>query len=426
MIEYDKDGLPFVRNSKLLIYNMKVPREVSNKTRQMGFKDTEALNCVVANLLACVKRGSVLVYGRDKAAKVTNKKSNRKEMNARRIIKVVDFLQEIGWCISYTGIKHEIESRRHPSILLHTDRFIDYWGLDCRVLAEIEMAHIDRTEVIELRGENKVSKPFKMNEEIKAMEVVVKRLNSAIANCDVRDKAGIPLNNVYCRIFNDDFKHGGRYYRADVLSIENGESKSRLDITIDGEMVVEVDYRNLHFRIAAHLDGHCDVELPHDVYSSLLEDSDNQVERKIVKLAINAMFNARSEEAARSAIQRAINSLKSEQWKQYTLGSAPAVMRLIKEVYYEFRHLFCQPDSFGLRLQNHDSELATDVITELLDNGVVCLPVHDSFVVKLSHRKLLEDTMANCFKRRFNTDHPVPLGLGYKVGGELIEEVMYV
>ena len=102
---------------------------------------------------------------------------------------------------------------------------------------------------------------------------------------------------------------------------------------------------------------------------------------------------------------------------------AKAVMHLIKEVYYDFRHLFCNEDSFGLRLQNHDSELATDVITTLLDNGVVCLPVHDSFIVKMQDRKLLEDTMAECFRERFGTTNLVPLGVSYKVDG-LVEEAI--
>lgn len=426
MIQYDNEGLPFVRNSKLLIYNMKVPKTVSNKTRYMQFKDVEAMNCVIVNLLACINKGSVLVYSRDKSLKVSKKSSNRKEMTVRRITGAVDFLESIGWCVNYIGIQHGSERMRHPSLLLHTQDFVNYWGLETDELVKIEADHIDSTEVIELRGEDKMIKPFKKNDEIKVMESVVKRLNTAIAGCDVRDGNGDPLSNVYCRIFNEDFKHGGRYYRADILAMKHNKSEPRHGITMDGETVVEVDYRNLHFRIAAHLDGNENINLPHDVYSSLLEDSENRVERKIVKLAINAMFNARSDESARAAIQRAINRIPSKQRAQYTLGAAPAVMRLIKEVYYEFRHLFCQPDSFGLRLQNHDSELATDVITELLDNGVVCLPVHDSFVVKLGHRKLLEDTMASCFKRRFNTDMPVPLGLSYMLDGELIEEVMYV
>lgn len=422
MIEYNSSGYPYIRNSKLLIYNLRVPPEVYIKTRCMDFKDKQALNCVIVNMLACLRKDNTLVYSRHKASS-TKGRSNKKAMTTKRVILAVDFITEMGWCVNYVGTQHPDPKKRYPSIILPTQEFVDFWGVDVGTLKEIEMNHVESSEVIELRGEGKMTKPFNKTSKVASMEDVVKRLNTAIALCEVQDSNNAPLTNVYCRIFNNDFEHGGRYYKADILNIENTVTKSRLDVKIDGQMVVEVDYRNLHFRIAAAMEGCNDTHLPFDVYSSLLEDKNNTVERKIVKLAVNVMFNARSNESARRAIQDKINSLTPEQKAQYTLGSAKAVMHLIKEVYYDFRHLFCNEDSFGLRLQNHDSELATDVITTLLDNGVVCLPVHDSFIVKMQDRKLLEDTMAECFRERFGTTNLVPLGVSYKVDG-LVEEAI--
>jgi hypothetical protein len=242
----------------------------------------------------------------------------------------------------------------------------------------------------------------------------------------IQDRNGEILTNIYCRIFNESFEYGGRFYSADVLAIKNKKTDDRLRVTIDGSPVCEVDYSNLHFRIAAALEDLDSEDIPLDVYSGILEDEENAVDREIVKLAVNMMFNCRNEDKARQAIQKEINLLAPEDKLVYTLGNAKAVVNTIYDAYPQFAYLFCTESSFGRVLQNADSHLASDIIDVMLEKQIPCLPVHDSFIVPLEHLDLLCDTMGECFRKRFNWQGVVPVGLKYFNCGELVKEKICV
>lgn len=113
-----------------------------------------------------------------------------------------------------------------------------------------------------------------------------------------------------------------------------------MDITIDGKPVVEVDFQNLHFRIAAAVVGVPMQDVPMDMYADILEDVTNKVDRRIVKLAVNIMFNCDRSDTAKRAIQSEINTLSEEDKAVYTLGNARSVMALILQSYPDFEGLF--------------------------------------------------------------------------------------
>jgi len=49
-----------------------------------------------------------------------------------------------------------------------------------------------------------------------------------------------------------------------------------------------------------------------------------------------------------------------------------------------------------------DSDMALSVIETLQDQGVLVLSIHDSFIVKVSHRKELEEAMAHAYQKVLN------------------------
>ena len=49
-------------NSRLLTYDLKVGLDVRNKTKCLGYDDLTTLNVVCANLISCIRKGSVLAY----------------------------------------------------------------------------------------------------------------------------------------------------------------------------------------------------------------------------------------------------------------------------------------------------------------------------------------------------------------------------
>ena len=419
-VEDSREGDGII-NTRLLSYDIRVSRAIMYSLRGCGYSDLTTLNVVVTNLLACIGKNNKLVYSRNTSIK----SSGRKGLTARRVIRCVEFMVEAGWVSNHTGVSHINREKRVVSFIAPTKVFIGLWNVE-KDMKESEDSYQDSIQVIELRDTSKKSIEYKKTQDVKEMERVIREMNRVNESCEIRNAEGSLLTNIYCRIFNESFNYGGRFYKADILTIKNRDTSARLDITIDGKEVVEVDYSNLHFRLTAALEGICSDHLPLDVYSGMLEDESNKVDRRIVKIAVNMMFNCHNDDQAERAIRKEINTLSAEDKATYTLGSAKAVMLLIYDSYPEFEDFFCDEASYGRSLQNADSHLANDILCAMIGKGIPCLPVHDSFIVQREHEGLLTKLMGDCFRNRFSVDTLVPISISWKENGEVFEEKVLV
>lgn len=401
-----------ILNTRLLTYDIKVNLDIRNITRSLGYDDITTLNVVCANLISCLRKGCVLVYSRNTAGFGNSKKG----VNSRKVVKCVDFLEHLGYITNFKGKSHINKDKRRVSFMTPTDKFIEVFGCE-EFMTECEQAYQDAFRVVELRDESKTPIVYRSNQEVKEIEELVRKLNKINEQAVIKDENGQIMTNFYCRIFNENFSFGGRFYKADILQLKNKKTKSRLGVTINESPVIEVDYSNLHFRISAAKECIPSDDIPLDVYSGIIDDENNYVDREIVKLAVNIMFNSRDEEDAQKAIQQEINKTSDEEKLMYTLGRASSVMTLVFENYPEFCDLFCMGDSYGRRLQKDDSDLASDILTVFIEKNIPCLPVHDSFVVAREHENLLIQTMADCFRSRFSVDNLVPLSVSSKEDG---------
>lgn len=401
-----------ILNTRLLTYDIKVSKSIVGIVSKWCYKDKVTVGMIISNLQSCYSKNNKLVYSRDYNKKAVCKRKT----NARKVIKAVDFLVEKGYVINLIGKGHRIKEKREVSYILPTPDFIRDFCSDYEALRVAELSYLEEFAYIELRDENKEVVNFRKDSKTRELERVVRELNKVLSFCTVRDKNGRELSNFYCRIFNESFERGGRYYRGDVLRINNKED-DRLKITINGNPVCEVDYANLHFRIAACVDNLDLTKVQDDVYYGVLDIHERTpINRGIVKLAINVMFNSASVQKARAAIQKEINSLKNE---QYTLGNAGSVMQRVVNAYPMFKNHFCIANGYGSVLQNLDSELATMVIDSLLELGIPCLPVHDSFIVEQKYEQKLVEVMSDSFRGMFNVDLPTPLGVSLLNDGEI-------
>lgn len=403
--------------SRLLTYNIKVSKSVSSLTRRIGYSDLECLNVVVYNLISCINKRNVLIYSRNKNEKL-DKKDNRKGITVRRVIRTVDFLESIGLVENIIGVASKKEEYRVPSMLVPTEKFITMW--DNALVKESALSYLRACKCIELRRDG-VEIDFDKTLEVEDMESLVISVNEMNEKADIRDEDGKLLSNIYCRIFQDDFTKGGRWYRADVLSISN-KNNQRLGITIDGLPVVEVDYSNMHIRMIVIEEGLDMLHYRQDMYSEILTDPTNEVDRSIVKRGLNIMINASDERKATFAIQQAINKLSEEDKKKYTLGTAKSVMALVFMAYPHFRHCLLQDNRLGLRLQNADSRIAASVLEKMVEMNTPCLPIHDSFIVKKEDMEFLIETMAEKFREVMYSDYVVPMKVKWKENGVVHEQ----
>lgn len=398
-------------NTRLLIYDINYPRSLTIQCKAFGYKDTQVLCCVVYNLISCLRKGRKLVYSRNKYEKSRSKK----KITVFKVMKVVDWLQKEGYITNYIAPPIQNKDDRQVSYIIPTLKFVEEFCDIAEVQRMAELAYQEAYAYIELRNEDKEPVLFRNTKQTQRLEGVVKKINILNDICTVRDKEGNVLNNFYCRVFNNDFGHGGRFYRADVLRVPHSEGRlGRYDITINGNPVVEIDYGNLHFRIAATREGIDLSKVASDVYMGVLEPEEKtESNRAIVKLAVNIMFNSLDDRKAKQAIQSEIN-LKFKDRQDLTLRTGTEVFNRVKQAYPQFDSLFCNGDGYGSVLQNYDSELAACVLDVMADKNIPCLPVHDSFIIERQHQRILEETMGDCFRKLFQVDVPVPVGVGYR------------
>lgn len=408
------------RNSKLLTYDITIPAKLREQVRWMNYPNKVVLGVIVTNLASGLRTKTKIVYSRNTGKRAVGTK---RHITTRQIISCVDYLVAEGYVENIIGKASSHTDYRVPSMLVPTEKFMQKFMTD----EEIELHYLQACKNIILRNKEKEEQEYEDTEEVQEMSATVLALNELINRHIILDKYGSPLSNVYSRIFNESFDYGGRFYRADILILHSKEGQERLDVTIDGKPVVEVDFQNLHFRIAALMEGVDLSNVPSDMYACILDDTSNRVDRGIVKVAINILFNCKSWETAKQAIQGEINSLSIENKAKYTLGNAKSVIALVETNYPAFMYLFCNEDSFGRVLQNRDSHLANDILKVFIQKEIPILCVHDSFVVAREHVNLLCKTMGEKFKERFDTNVPVPLCVSWRAdSGSVVEDKIVV
>ncbi len=217
---------------------------------------------------------------------------------------------------------------------------------------------------------------IQMRDGLKAYNNLLRQTDIGTDGIDLRYKYD-PTNITVKRIFNGE-SGGGRFYSAFWM---NMPKEDRLKLRINGEEVCELDYSAFHATIAYSLTG---LSVSDDPYT--IPDCD----RKEVKKAFLVLFNCKSRE-------HAINTIRSE----FHIKNAQSLLLKIEKKHEAISNSFFNP-GFGLHLQNIDSWLAENIINRLTKKGIVCLSVHDSFIVAKRYELELRNTMESTFQEKLN------------------------
>lgn len=250
---------------KLISYNVRVDRHITNKLRSIipPALDMTAAGVLVVNLLSCAKKDSRLVYIRDntrmKQTEMYYHLYNRKRISAYKLVKVVDWMCANGWCYGSTGNRELVYGEMHdfPSWVCATPKLTELFSEP--MIEQSEQTYRETLQTILLRDKEKELIEYDDTQKTKSMRRIVQALNETNASYTFIDSDGRLLeNSQIVRIFNGSFASGGRFYRHDILTIPNSmlddngnkvrlePGKSRLGVTIDGENVAEVDFVCLH------------------------------------------------------------------------------------------------------------------------------------------------------------------------------------
>jgi len=245
--------------------------------------------------------------------------------------------------------------------------------------------------LIQLRDEDKLPIDYRDTDDTTRMRGRLLRINEMVESVtlevppNVGERRGDLLiigdsavnlgNTTLYRVFNIDFKNGGRFYGHFVQGLPK---KTRQLLTLSGEHVSEPDYPAHHLHILYALEGH---PLPGDPYEV------NGWERSVVKVALLIMINAPSWQSGRGAIMHQFGLSRDEG------------RRLVHEL--ERRHAPIAKhfqSGAGCWLQGYDSRMADRILIEAIRQGIPVLPIHDSFITPARHEKRVRELMEMAFQ----------------------------
>ena len=185
------------------------------------------------------------------------------------------------------------------------------------------------------------------------------------------------------RIFSrGSMELGGRFYRGWWQGLP---SIHRPHIRINGKKTVEVDYSGMSLRVIYALAGQ-EMDPVTDPYDIGLKDWLGRGDNR------------------RNSIKKIINALINDEDGVFVIPKKD--LKLLRVTEDEFRLLLAEKhplietelsSGIGLKTQYIDSQIAEAVMLELLEQDVIVLPVHDSFIVPAGYQSALEASMKHHF-----------------------------
>jgi len=185
-----------------------------------------------------------------------------------------------------------------------------------------------------------------------------------------------PLQLSLYRVFNQSWSLGGRFFGIWPQGLP---SVDRALLTMDGQAVVERDYRHLHPTLIAALAG---VDLgetdPYEIAGYC---------RRQVKTAFLILVNAGTERSAICALQNKLVAMRHDQPGR----QAKNLIDAIKARHPKFD--WAWGTGLGLKLQNVDAQMCANVQRLMRRQGHTVLSIHDSFIALAATEDLLSSIM---------------------------------
>lgn len=306
-------------------------------------------------------------------------------LSYRKVIQAVEELEAGGWI---QHVKRNPGDRGWQSTMAATPEMMAEMQLIIAEAPPLKLAHPAKTII--LRDANRTEIEVPRTKIVARMHKKIVRINEAVIASDLRDQTGTSLTAPVVRIFNRDARltRGGRLY-ARGLSWQNLPDAERRRLTIDGQAVVELDFAALH---PTMLYAEAGLSPPADSY--FIEGWD----RKLVKTAILVLLNCRSAKQGLTWLAANADFMPEPSRMTERVKLAAELMQEIKRKHSPIAAAF--HSDAGARLMRSDSDLAISVLDEIISQGEVAFPVHDSFIVRASLRDLAEEAMG-CAAHRY-------------------------
>lgn len=407
-------------------------------------KNPELKRCMkhfVCNLIQCEKIKKLLAipqnkhYYSIKLIKTDNGNSKKKSKsslyfishsNMKTCMRILEDLGYIKIFKSYFFVNPSYISESMPTCIYPTEKFI----MD---MSNINPDNIvidkDKINFIELKDKitinNKKTKIFidwdinnlsrNTKEFISARLNFLQKYNDKLASCNITC-SGYSLNrcmlfSVFSRGTTHTFTKGGRFYFNSAsesgLTFHNIPFKQtgykyndfdvyRKFIQIDGENIVELDFKALHPSMIMAKMG---IQINEYPYYCL------DLDKSFVKSLLLVCFNAKSKNRFKNIILQykeklakkyakigeTIPKLWIDSYNRYMSDN----IKYEEELEKRFPNYFAS--DIGVDLQYLDSKIAQKVMKYFLSKDEICIPIHDSFIVKSKFEDELKDVMQKSY-----------------------------
>ena len=250
-------------------------------------------------------------------------------------------------------------------------------------------------ELIVLRDANRRLQDYSETKHTRTLRKQLKGINRINGRAVIRFKSR-PVQAKLHAVYNKDFTRGGRLYTSRLDHFQGLKGCERRRLTINGEPVVELDFSGSHPHLLYAMEG---LQLEGDPYG-LGAATDHPVGRRFSKTAFQCLLNAENWTEA----EKAVNNWAYEHGEIPTLeelGLYPArkILKSLERRHKPIRHCFV---GRGPQLANLDAKIALNIVLHFTNQGIPCLPVHDSFLVQERYESELRRVMLDTYKEYAN------------------------
>jgi DNA-binding MarR family transcriptional regulator len=216
-------------------------------------------------------------------------------------------------------------------------------------------------------------------QEANALRRQLRAYNTFLSQSDIRieDLALPPPFKPFKRIYASSgpimFNSHGRLYAGQVGGWHQALPKEdRHHIRINGESVVDLDFTNMHLRLA-YCEARCSPPDGVDLYAI----PELEAHRAAVKICVSSML---SRSGPMKRLPDDARPLLPKEWTGQRISKA------IMEHHAPIAHLFGKGK--GLNYMWQDSEIMLAVLTRLMHKHIPALPMHDGIMVQASKQDI--------------------------------------
>jgi hypothetical protein len=281
-----------------------------------------------------------------------------------------------------------IEERSRLTRISATKKLIEY-------CPEMPLGIIwDPKELVILHDEKGRLKDYKDTAETWRVRSILKLVNKVNSEANIVYRSNIV--KTYLRaIYNVKLTWYGRLHTKGYQHYQGLTGEERKKITINGNSVVELDYRALHPYLLYAEEG---IQYNGDPYS--IVDPRPEL-RQFLKHILLCMLNAKDTTLA----QRGANNWLIDHPEIKEVLNAMGVYRAnpfmdkFLEVHSRIGHYFCKGKETGMKIMNKDAKIALDIVNHFAKKNIPILAIHDSFIVEKQYKTELLQVMKTAYKK---------------------------